>query len=147
MKLTKEQTSLIQRLYDERITQAEKAALSEVSTTIIFNEVFPLVITKAAAYLDNGYILNPQACNHYQSSPFFEVSMFKPTSLLEQERTEAIAAASELLKLEITAEVQEIVRQKRQRILEIAAAEQEAKDAITTEQTVEGTTLEPVKRP
>ncbi|MFY7303490.1 hypothetical protein [Enterobacter cloacae complex sp. IR5401] len=122
MKLTKEQTSLIQRLYDERITQAEKAALSEVSTTIIFNEVFPLVITKAAAYLDNGYILNPQACNHYQSSPFFEVSMFKPTSLLEQERTEAIAAASELLKLEITAEVQEIVRQKRQRILEIAAA-------------------------
>lgn len=50
MKLTKEQTSLIQRLYDERITQAEKAALSEVSTTIIFNEVFPLVITKAAAY-------------------------------------------------------------------------------------------------
>ena len=84
MKLTKEQTSLIQRLYDERITQAEKAALSEVSTTIIFNEVFPLVITKAAAYLDNGYILNPQACNHYQSSPFFEVSMFKPTSLLEQ---------------------------------------------------------------
>ncbi|MGS5102825.1 hypothetical protein, partial [Escherichia coli] len=136
MKLTKEQTSLIQRLYDERITQAEKAALSEVSTTIIFNEVFPLVITKAAAYLDNGYILNPQACNHYQSSPFFEVSMFKPTSLLEQERTEAIAAASELLKLEITAEVQEIVRQKRQRILEIAAAEQEAKDAITTEQAI-----------
>ncbi|WP_277893877.1 hypothetical protein [Escherichia coli] len=59
MKLTKEQTSLIQRLYDERITQAEKAALSEVSTTIIFNEVFPLVITKAAAYLDNGYILKP----------------------------------------------------------------------------------------
>ena len=136
MKLTKEQTSLSQRLYDERITQAEKAALSEVSTTIIFNEVFPLVITKAAAYLDNGYILNPQACNHYQSSPFFEVSMFKPTSLLEQERTEAIAAASELLKLEITAEVQEIVRQKRQRILEIAAAEQEAKDAITTEQAI-----------
>ncbi|HCJ9019739.1 TPA: hypothetical protein NV809_004220 [Escherichia coli] len=136
MKLTKEQTSLIQRLYDERITQAEKAALSEVSTTIIFNEVFPLVITKAAAYLDNGYILNPQACNHYQSSPFLEVSMFKPTSLLEQERTEAIAAASELLKLEITAEVQEIVRQKRQRILEIAAAEQEAKDAITTEQAI-----------
>lgn len=136
MKLTKEQTSLIQRLYDERITQAEKAALSEVSTTIVFNEVFPLVITKAAAYLDNGYILNPQACNHYQSSPFFEVSMFKPTSLLEQERTEAIAAASELLKLEITAEVQEIVRQKRQRILEIAAAEQEAKDAITTEQAI-----------
>ncbi|WP_181678464.1 hypothetical protein [Escherichia coli] len=136
MKLTKEQTSLIQRLYDERITQAEKAALSEVSTTIIFNEVFPLVITKAVAYLDNGYILNPQACNHYQSSPFFEVSMFKPTSLLEQERTEAIAAASELLKLEITAEVQEIVRQKRQRILEIAAAEQEAKDAITTEQAI-----------
>lgn len=136
MKLTKEQTSLIRRLYDERITQAEKAALSEVSTTIIFNEVFPLVITKAAAYLDNGYILNPQACNHYQSSPFFEVSMFKPTSLLEQERTEAIAAASELLKLEITAEVQEIVRQKRQRILEIAAAEQEAKDAITTEQAI-----------
>ena len=136
MKLTKEQTSLIQRLYDERITQAEKAALSEVSTTIIFNEVFPLVITKAAAYLDNGYILNPQACNHYQSSPFFEVSMFKPTSLLEQERTEAIAAASELLKLEITAEVQEIVRQKRQRNLEIAAAEQEAKDAITTEQAI-----------
>ena len=136
MKLTKEQTSLIQRLYDERITQAEKVALSEVSTTIIFNEVFPLVITKAAAYLDNGYILNPQACNHYQSSPFFEVSMFKPTSLLEQERTEAIAAASELLKLEITAEVQEIVRQKRQRILEIAAAEQEAKDAITTEQAI-----------
>ena len=136
MKLTKEQTSLIQRLYDERITQAEKAALSEVSTTIIFNEVFPLVITKAAAYLDNGYILNPQACNHYQSSPFFEVSIFKPTSLLEQERTEAIAAASELLKLEITAEVQEIVRQKRQRILEIAAAEQEAKDAITTEQAI-----------
>ena len=136
MKLTKEQTSLIQRLYDERITQAEKAALSEVSTTIIFNEVFPLVITKAAAYLDNGYILNPQACNHYQSSPFFEVSMFKPTSLLEQERTEAIAAASELLKLEITAEVQEIVRQKRQRILERAAAEQEAKDAITTEQAI-----------
>ncbi|EMF23818.1 MULTISPECIES: hypothetical protein [Citrobacter freundii complex] len=136
MKLTKEQTSLIQRLYDERITQAEKAALSEISTTIIFNEVFPLVITKAAAYLDNGYILNPQACNHYQSSPFFEVSMFKPTSLLEQERTEAIAAASELLKLEITAEVQEIVRQKRQRILEIAAAEQEAKDAITTEQAI-----------
>ena len=136
MKLTKEQTSLIQRLYDERITQAEKAALSEVSTTIIFNEVFPLVITKAAAYLDNGYILNPQACNHYQSSPFFEVSMFKPTSLLEQERTEAIAAASELLKLEITAEVQEIVRQKRQRILEIAAAEQEAKDAIPTEQAI-----------
>ncbi|EPG7942635.1 hypothetical protein ACVZJ5_001799 [Enterobacter hormaechei] len=136
MKLTKEQTSLIQRLYDERIKQAEKAALSEVSTTIIFNEVFPLVITKAAAYLDNGYILNPQACNHYQSSPFFEVSMFKPTSLLEQERTEAIAAASELLKLEITAEVQEIVRQKRQRILEIAAAEQEAKDAITTEQAI-----------
>ena len=136
MKLTKEQTSLIQRLYDERITQAEKAALSEVSTTIIFNEVFPLVITKAAAYLDNGYILNPQACNHDQSSPFFEVSMFKPTSLLEQERTEAIAAASELLKLEITAEVQEIVRQKRQRILEIAAAEQEAKDAITTEQAI-----------
>ena len=136
MKLTKEQTSLIQRLYDKRITQAEKAALSEISTTIIFNEVFPLVITKAAAYLDNGYILNPQACNHYQSSPFFEVSMFKPTSLLEQERTEAIAAASELLKLEITAEVQEIVRQKRQRILEIAAAEQEAKDAITTEQAI-----------
>ncbi|HHT1578236.1 TPA: hypothetical protein ACTYOW_003384 [Enterobacter cloacae] len=136
MKLTKEQTSLIQRLYDERITQAEKAALSEISTTIIFNEVFPLVITKAAAYLDNGYILNPQACNHYQSSPFFEVSMFKPTSLLEQERSEAIAAASELLKLEITAEVQEIVRQKRQRILEIAAAEQEAKDAITTEQAI-----------
>ena len=136
MKLTKEQTSLIQRLYYERITQAEKAALSEVSTTIIFNEVFPLVITKAAAYLDNGYILNPQACNHYQSSPFFEVSMFKPTSLLEQERTEAIAAASELLKLEITAEVQEIVRQKRQRILEIAAAEQEAKDAITPEQAI-----------
>ena len=136
MKLTKEQTSLIQRLYDERITQAEKVALSEVSTTIVFNEVFPLVITKAAAYLDNGYILNPQACNHYQSSPFFEVSMFKPTSLLEQERTEAIAAASELLKLEITAEVQEIVRQKRQRILEIAAAEQEAKDAITTEQAI-----------
>ena len=136
MKLTKEQTSLIQRLYDERIKQAEKAALSEVSTTIIFNEVFPLVITKAAAYLDNGYILNPQACNHYQSSPFFEVSMFKPTSLLEQERTEAIAAASEHLKLEITAEVQEIVRQKRQRILEIAAAEQEAKDAITTEQAI-----------
>ncbi|BDZ96283.1 TPA: hypothetical protein ACRQUI_000480 [Escherichia coli] len=136
MKLTKEQTSLIQRLYDERITQAEKAALSEVSTTIVFNEVFPLVITKAAAYLDNGYILNPQACNHYQSSPFFEVSMFKPTSLLEQERTEAIAAASELLKLEITAEVQEIVRQKRQRNLEIAAAEQEAKDSITTEQAI-----------
>ncbi|HAV8384217.1 TPA: hypothetical protein JLC69_001012 [Escherichia coli] len=136
MKLTKEQTSLIQCLYDERITQAEKAALSEVSTTIVFNEVFPLVITKAAAYLDNGYILNPQACNHYQSSPFFEVSMFKPTSLLEQERTEAIAAASELLKLEITAEVQEIVRQKRQRNLEIAAAEQEAKDAITTEQAI-----------
>ncbi|KJM56696.1 hypothetical protein SS23_18920 [Enterobacter hormaechei subsp. steigerwaltii] len=136
MKLTKEQTSLIQRLYDERITQAEKVALSEVSTTIVFNEVFPLVITKAAAYLDNGYILNPQACNHYQSSPFFEVSMFKPTSLLEQERTEAIAAASELLKLEITAEVQEIVRQKRQRNLEIAAAEQEAKDAITTEQAI-----------
>lgn len=136
MKLTKEQTALIQRLYDERITQAEKVALSEVSTTIVFNEVFPLVITKAAAYLDNGYILNPQACNHYQSSPFFEVSMFKPTSLLEQERTEAIAAASELLKLEITAEVQEIVRQKRQRILEIAAAEQEAKDAITTEQAI-----------
>ncbi|MGS0638107.1 hypothetical protein [Citrobacter sp. VF227] len=136
MKLTKEQTSLIQRLYDERITQAEKAALSEVSTTIVFNEVFPLVITKAAAYLDNGYILNPQACNHYQSSPFFEVSMFKPTSLLEQERTEAIAAASERLKLEITAEVQEIVRQKRQRNLEIAAAEQEAKDAITTEQAI-----------
>ncbi len=71
MKLTQEQTALIQRLYDERITQAEKVALSEVSTTIVFNEVFPLVITKAAAYLDNGYILNPQACNHYQSSPFF----------------------------------------------------------------------------
>lgn len=136
MKLTKEQTSLIQRLYDERITQAEKVALSEVSTTIVFNEVFPLVITKAAAYLDNGYILNPQACNHYQSSPFFEVRMFKPTSLLEQERTEAIVAASELLKLEITAEVQEIVRQKSQRNLEIAAAEQEAKDAITTEQAI-----------
>lgn len=136
MKLTKEQTALIQRLYDERITQAEKVALSEVSTTIVFNEVFPLVITKAAAYLDNGYILNPQAYNHYQSSPFFEVSMFKPTSLLEQERTEAIAAASEHLKLEITAEVQEIVRQKRQRNLEVVAAEREARDAITTEQAI-----------
>ncbi|MFX2702127.1 hypothetical protein V6216_09830 [Enterobacter hormaechei] len=136
MKLTKEQTALIQRLYDERITQAEKVALSEVRTTIVFNEVFPLVITKAAAYLDNGYILNPQACNHYQSSPFFEVSMFKPTSLLEQERTEAIAAASEHLKLEITAEVQEIVRQKRQRNLEVVAAEREARDAITTEQAI-----------
>lgn len=136
MKLTKEQTALIQRLYDERITHAEKVALSEVSTTIVFNEVFPLVITKAAAYLDNGYILNPQACNHYQSSPFFEVSMFKPTSLLEQERTEAIAAASEYLKQEITAEVQEIVRQKRQRNLEVLAAEREARDAITTEQAI-----------
>ena len=82
MKLTQEQTALIQRLYDERITQAEKVALSEVSTTIVFNEVFPLVITKAATYLDNGYILNPQACNHYQSSPFFEVSMLDRKSVV-----------------------------------------------------------------
>ncbi|ENL7641271.1 hypothetical protein JVB16_11905 [Enterobacter hormaechei] len=136
MKLTQEQTALIQRLYDERITQAEKVALSEVSTTIVFNEVFPLVITKAAAYLDNGYILNPQACNHYQSSPFFEVSMFKPEILLVQERQEAVAAASERLKSDIAAEVLEIVRQQRQRKQEAVAAEQSAKDAITTEQAI-----------
>lgn len=136
MKLTKEQQALIQKLYDERLPQKEKVALSEVRNTIVFNEVFPLVITKAAAYLDNGYILNPQACNHYQSSPFFEVSMFKPTSLLEQERTEAIASASELLKQQITAEVMEIVGQQRQRKQEAAASEQAAKDAITTEQAI-----------
>ncbi|GEM_PF-2367966 len=136
MKLTKEQTALIQRLYDERIKQMEKVALSEVSTTTVFNEVFPLVITKAAAYLDNGYILNPQACNHFQSSPFLEVSMFKPKMLLEQERQEAVAAASERLRSDITAEVVEIVRQQHQRKQEAAAAEQAAKDAITTEQAI-----------
>lgn len=136
MKLTNEQTALIQRLYDERIAQAEKVALAKVSTTIVFNEVFPMVITKAAAYLESGYTLNPQSCNHFQSSPFLEVSMFKPEILLEQERQEAVAAASEHLKSEITAEVLEIVRQQLQRKQEAAVAEQAAKDAITTEQAI-----------
>jgi len=136
MKLTKEQTALIQRLYGERIAHAEKIALSKVSTTIAFNEVFPMVITKTAAYLDNGYTLNTQSCNHFQSSPYLEVSMFKPDLLLEQERQEALEAASERLKLEITAEVLEIVRQQHQRQQEAIAAEQVAKDAITTEQAI-----------
>lgn len=136
MKLTNEQKSLIQSLFNERIDAASAEASAQVSETITFNEVFPMVITKAAVYLDGGYILNPQGCNHYQSSPFFEVSMFKPMSLVDQERTEAVASASELLKQQITAEVMEIVRQQRQRKQEAAAAEQAVKDAITTEQAI-----------
>lgn len=136
MKITNNQKSLIRRLFDERIEAATTEAIAKVCNTITFNEVFPMVITKAATYLDGGYILNPQGCNHYQSSPFFEVSMYKPTSLLEQERIEAVASASALLKQEITAEVMEIVRQQHQRKQEAAAAEQAAKDAITTEQSI-----------
>lgn len=62
--------------------------------------------------------------------------MFKPEILLVQERQEAVAAASERLKSDIAAEVLEIVRQQRQRKQEAAAAEQSAKDAITTEQAI-----------
>ena len=62
--------------------------------------------------------------------------MFKPKMLVEQERHEAVAAASERLRSDITAEVVEIVRQQHQRKQEAAAAEQAAKDAITTEQAI-----------
>lgn len=134
MKLTNEQKALIQKLYDERAEAVIAKAISRVPKTIAFNEVFPMVITKTADFLNAGYTLNEPHCNHFPSSPYLEVSLFKPQAMLEQERIEAVEIASEHLKAEIIAEVGEMIRQRKQAEREAALAEQAAQDAITTEE-------------